>query len=370
LPPIDDTRSTRDLVRIGLFVVAGVCGACAAMALFHCGVAHGHAAFPDGASCALRIVAVAVAASAAASFVFYRSARDFTDDLAHLTNGIDRLVSGDVIGDPIAVRTYDALGILTKRFTSLRDHFATALARERAARRAVEDADSYKSQFLTAVSHELRTPLNAVLGFADVLVDGIDGPINEAQREDLLLIRSAGAHLMDLFNDVLDLAAAASGGLRLERKRVAVAPLISKVVAEQRVLCVGRDLTLGAELPADLPDVHADPRRLRQILVNLIENAIKFTEHGSVRVTAEATVDGVRIRVVDTGVGIARDELESIFEEFEQTAAEGRRGRGAGLGLAICRRLAELQGGTIRAESEPKKGSVFTLSFPAARKRS
>ncbi len=361
----DGIRSTRDLVGLGEYVVGGVGALAATLAIMHCVAVHAHAELAETIVCLARIVGVAIVTVVASVAGLRRSARDFADDLAHVTNGIDRLVSGDVIGDPIAVRTYDALGILTKRFTSLRDHFAAALGRERAARKAVEDAHSYKSEFLTAVSHELRTPLNAVLGFADVLLDGIDGPINDAQREDLLLIRSAGAHLVDLFNDVLDLAAAAAGGLRLERQRVAVGRLVASVLAEQKGLVVGRDVELRAEIAEKVPDVYADPRRLRQILVNLVENAIKFTEKGSVRVVVDAADGFVRLRVIDTGIGIAKEDLGSVFEEFEQTAAEGRRGRGSGLGLAICRRFTELSGGRIEVSSELRKGSVFTVELPA-----
>jgi signal transduction histidine kinase len=354
-------------VRVGLVLVVAVGVASLAVAAIHCRALHEHEGMDLG-RCLASIVGLVASLVAVAAAGLYRSGQNFTEDLSYLMTGIDRMVSGDVIGDPIAVRTYDELGMLTKRFAVLREHFLEALARERAARRALEDADSYKSEFLTAVSHELRTPLNAILGFADVLLDEIDGPLTDAQREDVQLIRSAGAHLMDLFNDVLDLAAAASGRLRLERKRFAIGPLVSTVVAEAEGLTVGRDVTLVADLADDLPEVYADPRRVRQIVLNLVENAMKFTEKGSVRVTADATGARVRIRVADTGVGIAPEALGMIFEEFEQTAAEGKRGRGAGLGLAICRRLTELQGGTIRAESVVGEGSTFTVVLPV-RKR-
>ncbi|MBC7173030.1 MAG: hypothetical protein H5U40_11400, partial [Polyangiaceae bacterium] len=277
-------RPAGDLVRHGFFVVLFTAFGSAGLACLHCAVAHGHDALLY--ECLLRISGATLAVTIVALLGLYLSARDFTDDLTHLTHGIERLVGGDASGEQIAVRTYDALGILTKRFGELREHFVEALGRERAARRALEDADSYKSEFLTAVSHELRTPLNAVLGFADVLLDGIDGPINDAQREDVLLIRSAGEHLVELFNDVLDLAAAASGGLRLERRWVSLPPLIEGVVAELQGLRVGRNVKLTSEIPADLPDVYADPLRVRQILVNLIENAMKFTERGKVCVRA------------------------------------------------------------------------------------
>jgi signal transduction histidine kinase len=360
-------RSSGDLVRFGQLLVVAVGFASFLVAALHCRFVHAHTG--DGlVGCLGRIFALVAALVTAASIGLHRSGLNFTEDLSYLITGIDRMVSGDVIGDPIALRTYDELGLLTKRFAVLREHFLEALARERAARRALEEADSYKSEFLTAVSHELRTPLNAILGFADILLDEIDGELTEAQREDVQLIRSAGAHLMDLFNDVLDLAAAASGRLRLERKRFAIGPLLKKLVAEAEGLTVGRDVTLSAEVPDELPEVYADPRRVRQIVLNLVENAMKFTEKGSVRVTVDATGARVRIRVVDTGVGIPPESLGTIFEEFEQTAAEGRRGRGAGLGLAICRRLTELQGGTIRVESVVGRGSVFTVVLPV-RKR-
>jgi signal transduction histidine kinase len=217
---------------------------------------------------------------------------------------------------------------------------------------------------MQTVSHELRTPLNSILGFTDVLWEEIDGPLNAAQKEDLAIIRNAGNHLMSLFNDVLDLSAAASGHLQLEFELVDVPALLEAVSSELGGLRRDRPVTVRSEAATGLPAVPADPKRLRQIVTNLGSNALKFTEQGEVVLGARLDGGWLRIEVRDTGPGIPPDEMSTVFEEFGQTVAEGKRRRGAGLGLAITRQLAELHGGEVSAESAPGEGSTFFVWLP------
>lgn len=294
----------------------------------------------------------------------WASIRDFTSELRYIGVGVDSMVRGDQVGDAITPRTLDELGQLCLSFESLRSSYVAILERERAARRLVESADRDKTEFLTAISHELKTPLNSILGFADVLLEGMDGPLNAAQREDLLIIRGSGEHLMALFNDVLDLSAATSGHLALERDVVHLEPLLVLVARELRGLRRDRPVEIQVEAVPELPALHADRRRLRQVLTNLGSNAVKFTEKGSVVLAADLDEAGVRIEVRDTGVGIPAESLGTIFGEFEQATSERPRARGAGLGLAITRQLVELHGGSIEVQSVVGEGTTFRVVLP------
>lgn len=296
----------------------------------------------------------------------WASIRDFTSELRYIGVGVDSMVRGDQVGDAITPRTLDELGQLCLSFEALRSSYVAILERERAARHQVEKADRDKTEFLTAISHELKTPLNSILGFADVLLEGMDGPLNEAQREDLRIIRGSGEHLMELFTDVLDLSAATSGHLTLERDVVHLEPLLAKVAGELRGLRRDRPLDVCVEVTPGLPALHVDRRRLRQIITNLGSNAVKFTEQGSVVLAAGLDdVGDICIEVRDTGVGIPAEELSTIFGEFEQASSERRRVRGAGLGLAITRQLVELHGGSVDVRSVVGEGTTFRVHLPS-----
>lgn len=271
---------------------------------------------------------------------------------------------------PIAVRNTDELGELAHHFEILRGHFLDTLQRLRQARREAEDADQYKTEFLTAVRHELRTPLNSILGFTEVLLGEIDGELNDGQREDLRMIQAAGMHLMALFNDVLDLSAAALGKLTLEWSETPVKPLLEEVAAELRTQIAGRNIEVKVTVEDSNLVISADRRRLRQVITNLGTNALKFTEHGVVELSATATPYEVRLQVRDSGVGIASADLPLIFEEFVQGADENQRRRGHGLGLAISKRLVELHRGVLMVESQVGRGSTFTISLPTEGPRS
>jgi signal transduction histidine kinase len=214
------------------------------------------------------------------------------------------------------------------------------------------------------VSHELRTPLNAILGFADVLVTEVDGPLSAEAREEVEQIRGSGKHLLDLINDILELSALESGQLRLARDRVGLGPLARDVVREAAGLVGDRPIQLRVEGGSDV-EAMGDAKRLRQILTNLVGNAVKFTERGEVLIEIARQGRFAVVRVKDTGPGIRADDLAVIFQEYKQTRAERSRRRGTGLGLAMTRRLVSMHGGSIQVQSAPECGSTFEVLLPA-----
>jgi signal transduction histidine kinase/CheY-like chemotaxis protein len=240
---------------------------------------------------------------------------------------------------------------------------ATAEAKE--ARAAAEQANQLKSEFLANMSHELRTPLNAIINFARILAAGMRGPVNEDQVDYLTRIRHSGDHLLGLINDVLDLSKIEAGRMELYKEPLVVADLIQSVTSSAVGLTKGKPIELIQEVEPDLPLVNADRTRVRQVLLNLLSNAAKFTEQGSITLSASRRGGELVISVADTGIGIAPEHHGTIFEEFRQVdSGSDRRYEGTGLGLAICRRFVALHGGRIWLESTPGVGSVFSFSLP------
>lgn len=242
---------------------------------------------------------------------------------------------------------------------------ARAYAVERAAAERLRELDRSKRQFLANMSHELRTPLTNIIGFSRLMLKGIDGPLSEQQRNDLQIIYHNGQHLLGLINDLLDISQIEAGLMELEFREVDLADLIRSVMATINALVRDKDVVLREEVAADLPPVQADPARMRQVLLRLLANAAKFTEQGEIRVRSWADEEQVYISVSDTGVGIAPEHMERIFERFEQGLLEnGRRPNGAGLGLALSKEFIEMHGGEIWVESEVGQGTTFTFSLP------
>jgi signal transduction histidine kinase len=239
-----------------------------------------------------------------------------------------------------------------------------ALASAHAANRA-------SSEFLAMMSHELRTPMQAVLGYADLLLAGPADSLTSEQTEDVRCIQQGAKRIIALVDQMLDLSRLQAGRLEFQVKPVDLAEVVEQVRQDVAPQAAVKSLTLAIDIPASLPRVRADAMRLRQILLNLIGNAVKFTDKGSVRLSARESEAGIEVAVQDTGIGIPEAALEHIFEEFRQadSVTTTRRYGGAGLGLAIARNLAEQQGGTISVKSTPKVGSTFTLTMPAVRGR-
>jgi signal transduction histidine kinase len=218
------------------------------------------------------------------------------------------------------------------------------------------------------MSHELRTPLNSILGFSGILLQDMAGPLNDEQRRQIGMVSSAGRHLLALINDVLDLSRIEAGQMQIGLELFSPSDAATSVVESLAPLAADRGLVLAFEDRTQGLHIQSDPMRFQQILLNLLGNAIKFTEEGSVTLSLERDGTGVRAVVADTGPGIAADVLSNVFEDFYQVPrSDGSKTVGTGLGLPVSRKLAEMLGGTLIAGSSEGGGSVFTLSLPGTR---
>jgi signal transduction histidine kinase/CheY-like chemotaxis protein len=236
------------------------------------------------------------------------------------------------------------------------------------ARATAEEANFYKTRFLTNMSHELRTPLNAIINFAHFLGDPEYGPIADQQRMFQSRILYNGEHLLGLINDILDLSKIEAGKMDLVSEAVELAPLFHGVMSTTIGLTKEKGLELALDIPESLPPVWIDKTRMRQVLLNLLSNAAKFTDHGGITLRAWARDDGfVQLSVQDSGVGIAAEHQQRIFEEFQQVQGDlNRAHEGTGLGLPISKRLIGMHGGQIWLESAPGSGSTFSFTIPIA----
>jgi signal transduction histidine kinase/CheY-like chemotaxis protein len=234
----------------------------------------------------------------------------------------------------------------------------------------LREVDQLKSQFLANMSHELRTPLNSIIGFSRVILKGIDGPVSDLQQQDLTAIYNSGQHLLGLINDILDLARIEAGKMELNFEEVHLAEMVTSVFSTAKGLVKEKPIHLIPRIPADMPTVRGDTMRVRQVLLNLISNASKFTDEGSI--TVETSVQKgptgrmeALINVVDTGPGISLEDQEKLFKAFSQVDGSAtRKSGGSGLGLSICANLVQLHGGRISVHSEVGKGSTFWFTLP------
>jgi signal transduction histidine kinase len=224
-------------------------------------------------------------------------------------------------------------------------------------------ANRAKAEFLANVSHELRTPLTSILGFTDLLLHGMEGPLTPAQREDLRTIDAAGGRLLGLIDDLIEVSDIEAGRVELRIEPVALTPFLEERAAEIRSLATRKDQTVELDSGSAPAIIYADEGRLRTVLRNLLSNAVRFTPaEGSIRIAAAGDGDGVRIDVTDTGVGIETADQERIFERFQRAAP--RDVPGTGLGLALAREYSRLHGGDITVESTPGAGSRFSVVLP------
>src|SRR5215218_7504299 len=236
--------------------------------------------------------------------------------------------------------------------------------------RQLELASQHKSQFVASMSHELRTPLNAIIGLTEMMYTHAARFGTDKAQEPLRRVNAAGTHLLGLINQVLDLSKIEAGKLELNAQIVQIAPLIDEVVGTARQLAEQNKNCLVVEAQENLGAVTVDPMRLRQILLNLLSNACKFTKQGEVALRARKLANGrdwLELAIADTGIGMTAEQQTKLFEEFSQAdAATAQRFGGTGLGLAITRKLARMMGGDVTVTSVPGKGSVFTVRLPVS----
>jgi signal transduction histidine kinase len=266
-------------------------------------------------------------------------------------------IAGGDFAEHAEVANRDEIGALAVDVNRMSDELQRAY-------QELEAASRHKSDFLATMSHELRTPLNAIIGFSEVLQEQMFGELNERQLAYVNDVLEAGRHLLSLINDVLDLAKIEAGRMELELSEVAIPDVLRNALSIHSESATRGRIALSLSSEPEEIVVTADERRVRQVVFNLLSNAVKFTPaDGRIDVSARLDDGQVEIAVADTGPGIAAADLESIFEEFEQTS-EGKQAEGTGLGLPLSRKLAELHSGRLWAESTPGKGSTFHFTLP------
>jgi signal transduction histidine kinase/DNA-binding transcriptional ArsR family regulator len=302
---------------------------------------------------------------ATASVVLARGAQDYLLKTALTPHALGRAVENTIEKFRI-LRELDE----QRAAVELRNHKLEVLRDELQSKvEDLADATKAKDRFLAVMSHEMRTPLNAILGYAELLDMELEGGLADGQRQQVERIRVGSKHLLGLINDVLDLTRADARKLELDMRPVDLAAVVEEVAALLHAQAEARGLQLVVEPSRGVPHVQADLQRLRQVLLNLVGNALKFTDEGSVtiRCATEAGGDTVLVQVIDTGIGIDLEVVPLIFNEFYQAKGElTRRHGGTGLGLSISRRLAELMGGSIEVASRLGEGSVFSLRMPSS----
>ncbi|HXU92438.1 MAG TPA: PAS domain S-box protein [Gallionella sp.] len=252
----------------------------------------------------------------------------------------------------------------TKALSESEERYRHEAAELAAANVKLHELDQLKSMFIASMSHELRTPLNSVIGFTGVILQGIAGPITEEQRKQLNIVKESAAHLLQLINDVIDVSKIEADKAEVSIGEFDLPELVREVATSFAIMAQKK----GVELAVDAPNrlrITSDRRRVNQILVNLLGNAVKFTDSGRIELRVGAGIDGVQIEVRDTGIGIGREDMSKLFGAFSQIVVDGRPREGSGLGLYLSQKMAHLLGGHIAAQSESGKGSVFTLSLPA-----
>lgn len=232
-----------------------------------------------------------------------------------------------------------------------------------ASKERAESADKLKSDFLSNVSHELRTPLNSIIGFTGILLNRMAGPLNEEQEKQLNMVKASGKHLLALINDILDLSKIESERFILNAETINMQSLIEEVVEQH--LPIDKDVSLNFEQTPEIIEIQSDRQRVKQVLINLVSNGLKFTESGSVNIHCFREIDTVVVEISDTGIGIEEENLDKIFNQFFQIETQySSKFPGTGLGLSICRKIMELLHGTITVKSKVGIGSVFTCTFP------
>jgi PAS domain S-box-containing protein len=247
---------------------------------------------------------------------------------------------------------------LEKRVTERTMELAEAMGKAQA-------ADKIKSAFLATMSHELRTPLNSIIGFTGILLQGLAGPLNDEQNKQLIMVQNSSRHLLSLINDVLDISKIEAGQLELLPKSFQLKPSIEKMVKLISPLAEKKNLGIQLDIAKDVGMITADQLRLEQVILNLLNNAVKFTDKGYINIICRTENDLCILSVSDTGIGMQPEEIPKLFQPFHQIdTGTARKSEGTGLGLSICRKILDMMGGSIDVQSKPGAGSTFTIRFP------
>jgi len=305
-----------------------------------------------------QFIGVAAGAIVLALLLGYVLSWSLIGPIQRIDSRLAAIASGNFSGQ-VNVANRDELGALAVNVDRMNDELQRLY-------RELETASKHKSEFLANMSHELRTPLNAIIGFSQVLREGISGEVNAKQAEYLDDILTSANHLLALINDVLDLSKVEAGHVELQVAPFSLQDALERGVSMVREHATTNGVQVALHANGGLDVVTGDERRIRQVIFNLLSNAVKFTPTGGLVDVAAVQASGeVRVSVTDTGPGIAAEDLDRIFEEFQQTEAGARQQEGTGLGLALSKCFVELHGGKIWCDSEIGKGSTFTFTLPA-----
>jgi len=316
-------------------------------------------------------------------------ARQITKPIGQLASASERVAQGD-LSTPVDIKSSNEVGVLARSFNQMivslkkargelqqwgeelerKVHERTAELEQRSQELAdtnihLEEMSRHKSQFLANMSHELRTPLNSIIGYTKLMLDGLEGDINEEQQKDLHTVYTNSKHLLELINSLLDLAKIEAGKIVLSYETFTIPDLLAEVISTIEPLVREKGLTLTHSVAPDIDRLYADRAKTKQVLINILGNAVKFTGKGGIRLNIAESDSEFIFSVTDTGLGIKEEDLEAIFDSFKQVGPAQIAGyAGTGLGLAVSKQFIEMQGGRIWAESELGKGSTFTFTLP------
>ena len=305
------------------------------------------------------VIAFAVVSIVLALLLGYAISWSLIGPVKKMEARMHEIAEGNFVGR-VEVPNRDELGGLASDLNRMSDDLGRLYGQ-------LEAANRHKSEFLSSMSHELRTPLNAIIGFSEVLKDGLFGDLSEKQAEYIQDIHASGHHLLSLINDILDLSKVEAGRMELSVSQFHIPSAIDNAVTLVKERAARHALALEVQVDERLNSFLGDERKFKQILLNLLSNAVKFTpEGGRIAVAAQPTQEGVQISVSDTGIGIAPEHQQAIFEAFHQVRGEyTAKHEGTGLGLTLVKQFVELHGGRIWVESAPSKGTTFTFTLTA-----
>jgi signal transduction histidine kinase len=303
------------------------------------------------------VIGFAVASIGLALVLGYVISWSLIDPVQRMDTRLREIAAGD-FSRHVAVMNRDELGALAANLNRMNDELGRVY-------QELEAASQHKSEFLANMSHELRTPLNAIIGFSEVLTERMFGELNEKQEEYLKDIHASGQHLISLINDILDLSKIEAGRMELELTDFDLPTALDNALMLVRERAQRRSLMLQKDVDAGIGQIQGDERKIRQVVLNLLSNAIKFTPEGGRIELAAVPKDGcVELSVSDTGIGIAPEDQDKVFEEFRQVGTAEKKAEGTGLGLTLCRKFIELHGGKIWVKSQLGVGSTFTFTIP------